>query len=251
MTDVLDRIGDQLEQAELGLWRTAQTGQARRVSPVPKRAASWLRRHLIVVAALIGISGVAGGVAVADSLGERAINPQAWVEGQRVQPESAVSSDQSAFLGILRRPRTPADALPPAEAHVFLDSPAAANGANVTLARRAQGFSAGAAAWIVPGNGMICFIFDNPPAGGGGTCQPDASVSSGGFPVLTGAAGAYPGISSVAGVVPDGVSEVTLAIIHKGTVVVPVHENVYMATIHGGLASVTYQGPNGPVVLGN
>ena len=49
----------------------------------------------------------------------------------------------------------------------------------------------------------------------------------------------------------DSRPQVTLNLDGGTTLTVPVHENVYMTNIHGGLASVTYQGPNGPVTLDN
>ena len=251
MIDVLDRIGDQLENAERDLWRSAASPRLEGRPRRRFRPRRWSRPRLFVAVALIGVSGAAGGIAIADSLSTTAINPQAWVDGQRVAPEGTIAPDQTANLEILRRPRVASDALPPGDIQLFTDSPAAANGASITLSRRAQGITNGAA-WLIPGDGTICFVYDNPPAGGGGTCQPDASLTGGGrFPVETGGSMEAPGLTSVAGVVPDGVTQVTLNTSGGTTVAVPVHENVYLATIHGGLTSVTYAGINGPVTLGN
>jgi hypothetical protein len=250
MTDVLDRIGDQLEHAERELWRSTTPRRVghRRAWRFPH--GRWSRSRLFVVLAVIGVSGTAGGIAIAESLSTTAINPQAWVNGQRVAPEATIAPDQAADLEILRRPRVASDALTPGDVQLLTATPAAANGANVELSRRAQGITNGAA-WLIPGDAMICFVYDNPPAGGGGTCQPDASVSNGQFPVETGGSIKAPGMTSVAGVVPDGVPQVTLNISDGTTVTVPVHENVYLATIHGGLTSVTYTGTDGPVTLDN
>jgi hypothetical protein len=104
---------------------------------------------------------------------------------------------------------------------------------------------------VIPGDGIICFEYEATPVGGGGggTCQPDASISHGDWPVMTSGSGPG-GMTSVAGLVPDGVSEVALTLGDRSTVTVAVHENVYLTTVHGGVASVTYAGPNGTVTLG-
>ena len=113
MTDVLDRIGDQLEHAERELWRSTTPRRVghRRAWRFPH--GRWSRSRLFVVLAVIGVSGTAGGIAIADSLSTTAINPQAWVNGQRVAPEATIAPDQAADLEILRRPRVASDALPP------------------------------------------------------------------------------------------------------------------------------------------
>ena len=199
---------------------------------------------------LVGVGGgSAGGLALAGTFSPGPIDPQAWVDGQRVAPEQAIAPDQSADLAILRRPRVPSDALSAQQISELTDSPTAANGPNPALSRQAQGLTGGSA-WVIPGDGMLCFEYDaTAVGGGGGTCQPDASISNGDWPVMTGGSG--PGsMTSVAGLVPDGVSQVALKLSDGSTMTVAVHENVYLATVHGGVASVTYTGPNGSVTLG-
>ncbi|MGA2470546.1 MAG: hypothetical protein ABSG64_07640 [Solirubrobacteraceae bacterium] len=204
----------------------------------------WLRRPLVIVIVLVGASGSLGGLALAGTFSGGTISPQAWIDGQRVVPETTMTPDQTADLEILRRPRVASDALPAADVENLTNSPVAANGPNFDLSRQAQGFTTGAA-YLIPGNGMICFV-----AQGGGTCQPDAIVNTGQV-LMTGGSVQAPGMTSVAGIVPDGVTQVTLNIDGGGTVITPVHENVYMTSISGGLASVTFQGPNGPVTVNN
>jgi hypothetical protein len=252
MTDVLDRIGDQLERSEQNLWatahvaETARPGLDRRTRARPR----WLQRNLILAMVLVGLSGTAGAIAIAASLSSTAISPQAWVDGHRVTPAVAMSPDQTAHLAILRRPRVASDALPAADVHVFTASPAAGSGPNVALSRSAEGLTGGSA-WLIPGNGMICFIFNSPPVGGGATCQPNARITTGRFPVLTSGSMNAPGMTALAGVVPDGVAQVTLNTADDPPRTVPVHENVYLATVRGHLTSVMYQGPNGQVTLNN
>ena len=249
MPDVLDRIGDQLIAAEHALHTAAVSSEARAPS-LRRRLRSVARRHLVVVAVLVGASGSATGLALAGTFSGTSENPQAWVDGQRVQPEAVMTPDQTADLGILRRPRVASDALPSDEVQLFTDSPAAANGPNIAMSRSAQGLGDGASAWLVPGNGMICFAYDNPGASGGGTCQPDTLVNEGRMLLFGGYTSAHP-IESVAGVVPDGVASVTLNTTSGDTITVPVHENVYIAALTGVFASMTFQGADGPVTVGS
>ncbi|MGH2884970.1 MAG: hypothetical protein ACRDPA_20085, partial [Solirubrobacteraceae bacterium] len=165
------------------------------------------RPALVAAIVALGLGASAGGLALAGTFSPAPINPQAWVNGQRVQPEQAIAPDQSAALSILRRPRVASDALPPGDT-TLTNSPAASNGANPDLSRRAQGIIDGNA-WVIPGDGMICLLFDAPGAGGG-TCQTDSSVSD--WPPVTSGSARAPGMTTVAGLVPDGVPQVTLTI---------------------------------------
>jgi hypothetical protein len=237
---ILDEIGD-------ALYAAAATGEQ------PRRKRRWRpsflgrrgRSALVVVAVLVCGSGSAGGLALAGSFNATAEDPQAWVNGQRVAPAQTIAPDQSAGLAILRRPRDASDVMPAAMVAGLTVSPADANGPNPALSRRAQGLTDGAA-WVVPGDGMICLVTD-----GGGTCQPDASVADGKWPVMTGGSSKAPGMTAVAGLVPDGVDQVVLTLGDGSTQTIAVHENVYLATVHGGLRSVSYTGPDGVVTLNN
>lgn len=249
MTEVLDRIGEQLVSAERSLWAGGGVRRARSSTRTGGAMRFWLRRHLVVGLALIGASGTAAGIAVAASLSDQSISPQDWINGQRVQPEAAIAPDQLSQLGIFRRPRVASDVLPAAEAQALTNSPSAASGVNVELSRSAQGLTTGVA-WLIPGDGMICFAYGDSPVGGGGTCQPDAVVTAGQL-VETSGGSTVPGTTVVAGVVPDGVSQVTLNLANGDATSVSVHENVYLTTISGtSLTSVTFVGPNGPETNG-
>jgi|HubBroStandDraft_6_1064221.scaffolds.fasta_scaffold325411_2 hypothetical protein len=206
------------------------------------------RRSLVLAIVLVGASASVGGLALAGTFSQTAEDPQAWVNGQRVALEQAIPPDQSADLAILRRPRVASDALSAQQVSELTNSPTAANGPNPALSREAQGLTGGSA-WVIPGDGMICFEYDATAAGGGGTCQPNASITNNDWPVMTGGSGSG-GMTSVAGLVPDGVSQVALKLGDGSTETVAVHENVYLATVNGGVASVTYTGPNGTVTLG-
>ncbi|HEX4034847.1 MAG TPA: hypothetical protein VHX66_10420 [Solirubrobacteraceae bacterium] len=242
------------------------------------RTNRWLRRPLVLAIVLVGGSASLGGLAIAGTLTGRAlspgfapgtIGPQAWVDGQRVTPEAATTPDQR-MLAILRRPILASwDALPAYYVHTMTDSPAAANGINVSLARRADGFTSGAA-WVVPANGgVICLVADNAQAlqmdmesGNNGTAPPpsrvpgaegDFNCESGstvatGWQLSYGVEGTTPDAPSfTAGIVPDGVSQTTVGVLNGPTTTFPVHDNVWMGDVPGVPDSETFTGPNGPV----
>jgi len=230
-------------------------------------------RRLLVGIALLCVPGALGGLALAGTFGGQRISPQQWVDGQRVQPEVAIAPAQSAHLGILRRPRVASDALPPRDAFSATHTPMAANGVNPSLSRRAEGFTSGAA-WVIPGNGTICLIASNaqglamasehlapgsttpkrivrvPGANGGAACTTGSNASKG-WSAGTGGTSESPGMIFTAGIVPDGVADVTVNLAGGGTLTLPVHENVYMAEIHGWPSSVSFTGSAGLVTIGN
>jgi hypothetical protein len=236
---------------------------------VPQRRL-WLRRWsrgAVAGVVLACVSGTAGGLALAGTFNGGTISPQAWVDGQRVEPETTVTPDQTASLGILRRSVVASDALDPYDNHVLTDTPAAANGVNVSLARRAQGFTSGAA-WVIPGNsGIICLVAENAQAvamdsepgpwqdhtrvaGANGVtgCAADSKVTTGwwagyGFTRDT------PGMDFTGGIVPDGVSQVTVTVADGASTSLPVHDNVWMGSVPGAPASISFDGPSGTVTI--
>ena len=160
-----------------------------------------------------------------------------------------MTPDQTAELGILRRPRVASDALSQAQVSNYTDSPDAAFGPNPSLSRRAEGFNAGAA-WLIPGNGNICFEAHYPVAGGGGTCGTDANINAGRVAIF-GFSQSAPGLLGLAGVVPDGVSTVTVTPVDGPPQTLTVYENVYMTEIALGGFTASFTGPNGPVTIDN
>jgi hypothetical protein len=231
-------VGARAEHAAL----PTQPATKRRL-PLPR----W-SRGVVAGIVLTGALASIGGLAAAGTLSGGTISPAAWSTGERVQPEEAPTQDQTADLAILRRPQVSADALTPSEAADLTTTPLAAYGPNPALARRAQGFSAGAA-WLIPANGNnICFEVQYPAAGGGTTCSSDADFSAG-REMTIGFSDNAPTLLGVAGVVPDGVSTVTLTPATGPAQTLSVHENVYMAEVPIGNFSVAFTGPNGPVTI--
>lgn len=242
---------------------------ARRAEASPRRRPRLRRwsRGIVAGVAVVCVSGTAGGLALAGTFSGGTINPQAWVDGQRVQPETTLTPDQTASLPILSRPRVASDALDPYDSQVFTNSPAASNGVNVSLSRRVQGFTSGAA-WVVPGNaGTVCLVAENAQAlamnsepgpwmqhtrvagaNGATGCTTDSAISAG-WSAGYGGTSQTPGMTFTAGFVPDGVTQVSVTVSGGTTVSLPAYENVYMGELPGAPSTVTFTGPNGPGTL--
>lgn len=272
MPDFFDRLITEIVQSAPAL-----EGSQPLRSRSGRKVWSRIGRHrpparLLVVIGLLCVSGAVGGLALAGTFSGQIISPQQWVEGHRVKPASAITAAQAAALGILRRPRTATDALLPADAFSAAHSPMAANGVNPALSRQAAGIPSGSA-WVLPGNGKICLIAENaqglamtakemspgsttlqpvgriPGANGATGCTDDATAATG-WSAGASESGDAPGLVYTAGLVPDGVHQVTIHTA-SGAISVPVHENVYVAEVIGWPSTVSFKGPAGPVTLDN
>jgi hypothetical protein len=108
--------------------------------------------------------------------------------------------------------------------------------------------------WVVPGDGWICLDLaaSASPAsldGGGMECNTEAAAEAGRMVTWTSASA---NTLVVQGMVPDGVSEVTLTAADGTSLTVPVSDNLYGANLTGGeLQSVRMGGPAGELVYGS
>jgi hypothetical protein len=261
---IVNEIGDALYAAALAA--DQRGGTRRRLGH-----GRWARRPLVLAIILVGASGGVAGLALAGTFNGGTISPKAWTNGQRVQPAATITAQQSADLAILRRPHVASDALDPYDSWTLTDSPAGgAQGVNVSLSRRAQGFTSGAA-WVIPANDdIVCLVAENaqalqmnsepgwspstpvarvPGASGVTSCTPVSAIYndwSAGY-----ASGRdTPGESFTGGIVPDGVSQVTVQTTGGTTVTLPVHENVWMGDVPGAPTSVNYNVPIAPATTG-
>ena len=149
----------------------------------------------------------------------------------------AISQAEAASFGILRRPRRPGDAFAP------LQAGAGPLGANPSLARSVA-VAAGALAprrlAVVPANGNVCLRLLFASGLAYWQCRTTQQAIGGALIVGLRPTGALPGarptapprISSqyIVGLVPDGVSAVTITAAHGVTRTVAVHSNIYAAT---------------------
>jgi hypothetical protein len=184
---------------------------------------------------------VAGGGAIATA-GDKGSGaaPESEMAAAQADPVTSVPPEQADQIQQLDRPRTPDDAMPPQWREQLVNGDNAEEhwGANPTLARRTA-----PSTWIVPGDGYVCVANTTPHDGalGLGCATPEdvergllapADIDANGNGVLT-------------GVLPDGVSEVTLADEDGATRAVPVERNTYRAAIDSKLKEVRFTDRDG------
>jgi len=201
-------------------------------------------------AASSGVAVLGGGVAAQAD----AVQPPAGpVIGPPVPVVTSVNPSDAAAIGLLRAPVTANDAVPAAVAAAAnVDGITAAYGVNFALARQANGLTDGQA-WVVPGDGALCLVVrgDVPgvqDANGSDSCGTAPEAVDGHMATVALSARA-PGWLLVAGVVPDGVSDVTMHLAGGARVEVAVHDNVYLEEIQSTtIPEVEFAGPTGSVV---
>jgi len=146
----------------------------------------------------------------------------------------AIPASVSAHFAILRRPQIGSDH----PTTVAAGDEFAPHGGNTALAREPQGVQVGAPTadpmLVVPGQGSICLVhrFDM-----SGTCQSVADAEAGNAvtwaPCLP---GLKPGQVRIAGLVPDGVSLVTLTLSDASSQTASVQDNSYEFVTPGSSA---------------
>ncbi len=101
--------------------------------------------------------------------------------------------------------------------------------------------------WVLPGNERVCVITASATNEyqGGAACVQDSAAASGDL-ALEGGTTKAPGMEFVAGLVPDGVANVTLHASDGSTMTVPVTGNMYMQEVEGWVTDITFEGPSGP-----
>lgn len=148
-----------------------------------------------------------------------------------------ISPDQARSFAILRRPEEEGDRLPQS---TFDRGGLELRGLNPALARRAV--TGLGDLWVVPGNGHIA-LYD-----GSATCSPTDWVVDRGM-VMWGSARRNDHVV-VQGLVPDGVSQVTLITNDEGSTTGDVVDNVYATEMAGSFKLGRFDGPIGRVEFG-
>jgi hypothetical protein len=243
MPDFLDRLGDELLNAARAPRTDALAPAVPALAPrAPRRLREARRarpRWLLVALALLIVDAGPAAIATRGRQGPGPVPPRPG-GALALTPDPA---DTAAFA-ILRRPQTATDQVP-LELPIGLSG---ASGANLGLARHASG-AGGAEAWVVPGRGSMCLISAWPAnRGGGASCQPNTAAIAGRLEVSSGSRRA-PGTDFIAGLVPDGVSSITVNLPGGRTDTARVRENVYLIAVSGTPESVTFTGTHGVVKL--
>lgn len=233
----LGELGANLAQA---LYPEPQAGRPPQTRPGSD--VNWLSRPRRLIAIGCGLAGLTGaGIAVAAVLSPAPVSFSQYHDGTTAPLAPAVPPADSTELFILRRPVTAVDALPAAfvirHQHSAL---VGALGANLALARKAVGLSSGAA-WVIPADQMICLAVsdDGTDSISGTACASDVSVARGREALIIG--------RFVAGIVPNGVSTVTITLSDGMSSTVAVHDNVYTFESSASPLTVTFTGPAGPI----
>jgi hypothetical protein len=202
-----------------------------------------MRNVKMMLGAACVLAGVAGGGAIATA-GDDGVEPAPVPEvvAADADPVAAVPEEQADQIHQLERPRTGDDAMPSEWREDLTAGPEGDEhfGANPSLARRT-----GPSTWIVPADGYVCVANSTPGEGalGFGCATPDdvekgllapSDVDANGNGVLT-------------GVLPDGVSEVTLTDKDGTTSTVSVERNTYRVAIDANLKEVRFTDAGGGV----
>jgi hypothetical protein len=188
-----------------------------------------------VLACVVG----GGAIAVAgDDGGEPAPAPQA--EAAEAAPVTEVPTDQADQIRQLERPRASDDAMPERwdEDLTQGDDADEHYGANPDLSRRTA-----PGVWVMPGDGHVCMANTTPAEGQlGFGCATTDNVERG---LLVGADIDEDGNGVVTGIVPDGVTEVTVVDQGGATRTVPVERNTYRAAIDANTKEVEFTDADG------
>ena len=194
------------------------------------------RRGVLVVCGL--------GLAVAGILGAVSASGGSSVGGPETAPSqvagriTAIDASQKHF-GIFRRAQVPGDAIPSTQR--------GPDGANYELARRVK--TAAGDAWIIPAAQEIC-IRALDAAGPAYGCSPTSAAEAGQLALSIEPGEGQSKDTIVYGLVPDGVTSVTVRA-GAATTSVPVSDNVYSATLAGpGEVSYSASGHSGQVHIG-
>jgi hypothetical protein len=205
-----------------------------------RRRWNLVKRHSRISAgvAFIAIAAASTGLAGASGLLGTA-QPTSPNTDQVAPLAQAPDPTDLAMLGILRRPQQPGDALP-SEPDRTQDPVARSTGANPALARKVS-FGAVGDAWVIPADGGVCLQSQ------GGGCDTDVDGHPPYIEMLGGGID-HPGVYHITGLVPDGVTTVTLHLPDGTLDTLPVQQNVYMANIHTGTTSTTFTLADGTTV---
>ncbi len=202
-----------------------------------KRARRWML--LALVASVLAAGGGATAIAIETTAAIPSAPPQAGAS-----EASGIEAAAGQAFALLRRARTAIDVIP-ASVPVALSG---ASGANLALSRGVEG-AGGERAWIVPGSGSTCILAELQSAGlGGAVCTSTAAARAGELNVQA-AAASSPGSELVAGLVPDGVSTVSMRLAGGAELHVAVHEGVYLSVVHGSVQAISAGGAAGPLSI--
>jgi hypothetical protein len=211
---------------------------ARDPQPRAHRPGHRFRRRsplIAVAAALLLLAGVGGAAAALHLVG--ASDKRLPADAPRALADVA-SPSMKAHFSIVDRARDSGDELS-SPARSLLRKAAGEpdyDGANPSLARRADLSVGKARIWIVPGNDAMCVIAVAGPSGGGGCASTEQALTGTFHRVTVSPDFGLPGGEALLyGLVPDGPDHVAL-VTAQGDVAVPVRDNAWAVSIPFGSA---------------
>jgi hypothetical protein len=240
--DFFTTLGKELDRA-------AERQAGRRLLP----RLHWTRRSALVLIpamVLIAVPAFAAVTGVLRSSSRRPVNVNTLCATRSIPPPSRSTAPPPAgllrLLGVLRRPRTPGDRYPTA-----LNLLSGVSGVNPNSVRIAQTSPDGTRVLVIPVGNInappnyspdprcarripppppatpgVCLV-TRTPTGAGRSCAAVKDFRSRGLPAEI----SIRGRSEVAGLVPDGVTSVSLAWRHQHRLDIPVVENTYIARV--------------------
>jgi hypothetical protein len=204
-----------------------------------RRRASPARAAAIALVALATVAAVLGARAITQPDTRAAAGPSPAV--------SSVDPEVAKEFATLRRPLTPADAIPARWVNQARGLAKADWGPSIhpdfAAARRA---SPEMPLWIVPGSGGVC-LFEALGDGGGFECGTLALATSGHiFGISSGAGSGLPARErQLSGLLPDGASNVSVRMRDGSTQRTPVIGNAYTMRASSGPTALVWTDSNG------
>jgi hypothetical protein len=185
------------------------------------------RKIALIAAGVLAAMGITGGAIAQDSASPPGDTPPlAFQAGGYAEPVSGPDAAQRGSFGVLRRARTGNDSLDQVAAQAIASGFQDSLGANPAQSRRALTTDAGATLYVLPAHGAVCLT----SSAGVDTCNTTEAAREG-YVLITSGIGI--GGARIAGMTPDGVETVTLAMKDGSQLTTKVSDNVYAFEIAG------------------
>jgi hypothetical protein len=192
-----------------------------------------MRRSILKGAALVAVgASLAASAGASEALAPAAPTPPAPADPHvhGAQPITAADSAQVGLLGVLRRADQPGDAVPDRVRAHIVEALGPDVGANPSLARRALRTALGEDLYVVPG--WVCLASSVGVAG----CTPTDQIAQGYAVTLQ----RIPSGIRLGGLVPDGVSTVTIRGAAGESATAPTESNAWRGDVAFEPASVAW-----------
>ncbi len=216
-----------------------------------------VRNKILIIMAALAVVAATGGAALAVqgneerglSTDERGLSAKQVTGSYSTTPVEQVDPAQRQSFGLLRRSQRASDRLSRAD-NSLLDSDGyftTKYGANLALARTVgSGSSTRGRIMVIPAREFICVLVPDGHGNAGGGCQRTGYAEAGGlWTTHSGDKSQAPGEEFLVGLVPDGVTSVTVTAADGSQRSLAVNDNVYAGSVSGA-RSITFAPADGP-----